>query len=187
MDLNFLTLDNTPISKLKYNTEYDSKIKEFLMDIYNLRLNIKKNGYDIVEKNKAMMDKLKLTIDVMNIYNNKDILRLAKEYNDEKKKEEEMKENLRNQRDNNNFNTFDFLNTNWSSFNSSSSDEDEKLDSDISEDEYEQENYLDMLDKSYKNIENKSTIQKILIIKREYIAQYDDDNHVNSDDDIESF
>lgn len=180
MDRTFLSMTDNDIPDDKMRNEMIPKLHNFILEIYET----KKAVLESKESKAKNLKKFKLIMDIVEIYNDPDILKLIKEYKEEQIREAKRQEAIKKRRasaSNNSFGLggFSLFGNFWDN-NDSSSDESERR-SDISEDEFEQDNYTKMLDDSYAGIESNSTLRHVVGITRVYETQLEDPVPAESD------
>jgi hypothetical protein len=168
MNSQFLSLMDGDIPDDKIANDMIPKINEFILEMNDVRKKI----FDPALK-KQLLGKLKLIIDVIEIYKDENLIKLIKEFKEEqeqkKRKLELINKNMEIENRNNNLSLFNMFNNNKDS---SSDEEDRK--SNISMDEFNQDVYDQMLDDAYDNIEKRSMLISRISVKRKYMTQIED-------------
>jgi hypothetical protein len=193
----FISLDQTDIPLERIIKEYIPSVNNFLYELYQIKKLVEDDS-----TRESAMGKFKLLIDLIAIYKNPEILKSFKEYQDEKERE---KERIRLQRIEDDKRREGFLRFQreresqrgpmfgdfWSSAGSPgnvfgsnvrrssvSSDKSTDVKSDITEDDMDQEKFNDAINRAYVDILAKSTLQRLVEVKRgySYITVVDDND-----------
>lgn len=182
MALHFLSFSDEELSQEKITKELLPKINKFLFDAYN----DKKSYTDgTPEDKKVTLSKIKLLVDIADIYANPSSLRMVKDYLEEKERERlraiDAERKRREREMNNNSGIFGSGFFNYFNNNRRDDSEDEELTSNVSEEDHHQQEVNTMLEQSYINISERSSIGQMLEIKRTYLCEFEYDNKDNDD------
>ncbi len=216
MNLNLLCLDSNDISDDKIVNEYIPLIIDFLFEIYDVRQKIQctEKKEEVLAKFKLIIDMISIYKypDISNLLKNFQNYEIQKN-KDEKQRLETLKireirkqeyfrrrEKELNDKKLNNLSTLSEVKSSGctlfdadinaeviaESSSSSSSSSEDKMNSDISEDEYKQNEVSNMLDQSYEYIKNKGILKQKYFTERTYTHVLDntdnsDESDVNTD------
>lgn len=169
MDRQFLSLSDKDIPDDKIKNEMIPKINVFIKDIYNIKKDVVKSKEDKAKN----LQKFKLVMDVIELFQDPNLLKFVKEFKEEQERERKRQEELKKRRESmttyNSHSIFD----NFLNFNAESSSDESERRSDISEDEFEQDGFREMLDREYANIDTHSVLKQRIGITRVYTAEFD--------------
>lgn len=194
MNVNFLSLDPSDLPTAKVTNELIPMVNTYLLEFYFVKKQIDDHSLD-PETRKMIMAKFKLIVDIIEIYKEPNILKTIKEYQEEKerekirgiemeKKRQEMlqRDRDRAKEDSGVFGSMfgDFWNNRGTGFVDDSSDDDIK--SDVSEDEFHQDKFTEMLDKAHDDLYKKSTLQQSISVERRYQCGLEDGETQNDEE-----
>lgn len=181
MSLQFLSLTEENIPYEKITTEIVPKITKFILEINGIRKQVMENNFMNPEMQQESIRKMKLISDIIDIYKSPTVLRMIKEFVDEKEKVDHSHESNKKRRemierarsDDSITRMFEFFNLNSPSPDTTiqkheQEQSDSDFDSEVSEDEYHQEEFALMIANSYENIKNHSMIGNLFNVERSH-------------------
>lgn len=181
MSIQFLSFTEGDIPQEKIIAELLPDVNKFILDMYNVKKQITEKIENPNER-QDIIAKFKLIVDLSEIYKNPNTLRMIKEYQDEKERERKRaaeielrrQEMLRSpRRDNGDFfdgGLFNFWNNRNNNRNNDDVSDDD-INSDVSENEYHQDQMDKMLSRAYTGIKRNSTLRKIVGVERSYVCE----------------
>jgi hypothetical protein len=187
MDVKFLSLDPSDIPERVLLSELLPDVNKFMVEFYNIRT-------DVVfpSKRSSVIEKFKLLVDIIEIYKRPELLKVLRDNvaknskeeldkENERKRQEFMKQQIDSQFNQNNM----FRNMFGNNQNNIRPESDNESDneSDISDDELDQDRFVEMLNSSYDNIKKNSALKKIgkLTRKYDYYLEGDTDRQISTE------
>lgn len=185
-------VNNEYISDIDMN-KYIDQINRFILEVYDIRNKIidiyRSDKSDKIDKKTKIqyMEKFRLIVGIITIYRNKDIFANIHEYITKNKKQQQNKKN--DEIILNNCGPDGLSEDIMHPFFRNLFADDEQLEkndesiyqSDIEDDDFHQDKYLQFIRDSYEKINNMSVIRHNMSIDRCYIAKFVDDDTNNED------
>jgi hypothetical protein len=173
MSIKLLSLDNSDINDEQLKNELIPFVNNTLLELYKIKKNM--DDYEDMDMFTKMelMDNFKLIVDILRIYKNPGILSQINEYQKNNKNIEFNKDKNKDKSKNqsNGFGDFwnyDFGNKESSKSPSSESADSDEVDSVISEIDYDQDKFTNMINTANSQLYEKSTLRQLLTIERFY-------------------
>lgn len=182
MNVNFLCLDPQDVAPARITSELIPMVNAYLLEFYNIKKQMQDETLD-PEIKKQITQKFKLIVDLIEIYKNPSLLKLIKDMQEEKERERlrvvemerKRQEMLQIQREReqarNSSGLFDDF---WNLRSIIDDSTDDDINSNVSEDDFHQDKYMDMLKKAHDSIYTNSTLQHNFTIHRRYHCGFED-------------